>query len=264
MKKTLLFAIFLFSTLFSFAQDRLFLKSSKIPGTDTVIVFKPKQYDYVQKVPVVFLLHGWSANYKQWDKTMDAQKYADEYNVLIVCPDGFYDSWYLNSPLKPNSQYVDFFYETLLPKIKSDYRIDDKNLFITGLSMGGHGALNIFLEHPEVFRSAGSTSGGVYLEASGDRFGINKVVGSFQTALDTWKAYSIVTKIDKLKGIDKQIIFDCGTEDFFYEANNMLRAKCDSLKIKATYITQPGGHDPTYWKKSIKQQFEFFRELMLN
>ncbi|POY38546.1 esterase [Solitalea longa] len=264
MKRTILFAVLLISGFCCFAQDQLLLKSAKLPSIDTVLVFKPKQYDYVQKVPVVFLLHGWSANYNQWNRIMNAQKYADEYNVLIVCPDGLFDSWYLNSPIKPNSQYVDFFYETLLPKIKSGYRIDESNIFITGLSMGGHGALNIFLEHPEVFKSAGSTSGGVYLQASGDRFGINKVVGSYQTSLDTWNAYSIVNKIDKLKGSDKQIIFDCGTEDFFYEANNMLRAKCDSLKIKATYISQPGGHIPDYWKISIKQQFEFFKRLMEN
>lgn len=263
MKKVVLFVfLFLSVAFYSFAQDQLLLKSSKIPGTDTVLVFKPKHYDYAAKTPVIFLLHGWSGNYKQWNNIMDAQKYADDYNMLIVCPDGFYDCWYLNSPLKPSNQFVDYFYETLLPKIKSDYRVDNDNLFISGLSMGGFGAMNIFLEHPEVFKSAGSTSGGVYLPASGDKFGISKLLGGFQTSLTAWQEASITNKIQKLKGVDKHIYFDCGTEDFFYQANNQLRAKCDSLKIKATYVTQPGNHNREYWKKSIKQQFEFFKGMM--
>src|SRR2546428_7603188 len=184
------------------AQDQLILQSVKIPSEDTVWVFKPSDYSVAKTYPTIFLLHGWLGNYKQWNSIMDAQKYADEYGFIIVCPDGFYSSWYLNSPLKANYQYVDFFYETLLPEIKSKYKVNENNVFITGLSMGGHGALNIFLEHPELFKSAGSTSGGVLLTASGDKFGISQLLGDFATSKETWDKISIVNKIQKIAGTD--------------------------------------------------------------
>ncbi|WP_185955162.1 alpha/beta hydrolase [Solitalea koreensis] len=264
LKIRLLFIVFLILIAFneSKAQDQFVLKSAKVPGPDTVWVFKPAGYSAEKNYPTVFLLHGWSGNYKQWNSIMNAQQYADEYGFIIVCPDGFYDSWYLNSPLKPHFQFVDFFYETLFPEIKSRYRVNENNVFITGLSMGGHGALTIFLEHPEVFKSAGSTSGGVVLAASGDKFGISRLLGDFSTSKATWDQFSIVNKIQKIAGTDKQIIFDCGTEDFFYEANNQLRKKCDELKINATYISQPGSHNRQYWAKAIKQELEFFKGLV--
>ena len=67
----------------------------------------------------------------------------------------------------------------------------------------------------------------------------------------------------KLKGNKKPIIFDCGVDDIFIIANNQLKQKTDSLKLNATYISQPGAHNKAYWTKSIKQQFEFFEKQII-
>ncbi|RYD69856.1 MAG: esterase, partial [Sphingobacteriales bacterium] len=131
------------STLFfsSFAQKQVLFTSKNLPVADTVWVFTPKNITKKDKVPAVFLLHGFGGNYKQWNNIMDAQKYADEYGYILICPDGLIKSWYLNSPVKADWQYENFFFDELLPKIKKDYPVDTANIFITGLSMGGHGAL---------------------------------------------------------------------------------------------------------------------------
>ena len=40
-------------------------------------------------LPVVYLLHGYSGNYSNWImKVPELKKYADEYKLMIVCPDG--------------------------------------------------------------------------------------------------------------------------------------------------------------------------------
>jgi S-formylglutathione hydrolase FrmB len=46
-------------------------------------------------------------------------------------------------------------------KIDNTYRTinDRKGRFITGLSMGGHGAMYLSAKHPELFSAAGSMSG---------------------------------------------------------------------------------------------------------
>ncbi|MCZ4224152.1 alpha/beta hydrolase [Pedobacter rhodius] len=240
------------------AQKQIVFNSKNLPQADTTWVFMPKNLNKKDKVPTVILLHGWSGNYRQWNNIMDAQKYADDYGYILICPDGLFKSWYLNSPAKADWQYESFFFDELLPKIKKDYPVDTANLFITGLSMGGHGALWLFLKHPEAFRSAGSTSGGINLRDAIGKFGVPELLGNPDKDSGIWLKYSVIANIDKLAGLKKEIIFDCGADDFFYQSNNAMKKKCDSLKISATYISQPGSHNAAYWKKSIKKQFEFF------
>lgn len=244
-----------------FAQNQLVYKSKNLPRPDTTWVFVPKTFEKSQSLPVIFLLHGYSGNYKQWNGIMDAQKYADEYNMLIVCPDGMFSSWYLNSPVKPDWQYENFFFDELFPDIKKQYNFDEKKVFITGLSMGGHGALHLFIKRPDLFTAAGSTSGGVKLAESFGKFGLPDLLGNPPAEDQLWKTFSVLHNIEKLKGNNKPIYFDCGASDFFYVGNNELKQKCDDLKLNATYLSQPGAHNGQYWKKSIKQQFEFFKNL---
>ena len=258
MKHIFLF-VFLFTGIHVKSQDQLVYKSKNLPKPDTTWVFKPKNYNEVQKLPVIFLLHGYSGNYKQWNNIMDAQKYADEYGFIIVCPDGLFDSWYLNSPVKKDWQYESFFFDELYLDIKAKYKVDDNYIFISGLSMGGHGALHLFIKKPALFTSAGSTSGGVMLRDFSAKYGLSALLGNPKEDDKIWDEYSVVPNIYKLQSINKPFIFDCGSEDFFYAYNNDLKKKVDELRLKATYISQPGAHNRAYWTKSIKQQFEFFK-----
>jgi len=242
------------------AQDQLIYKSKNLPSADTTWVFKPKNYAQTDKLPLIFLLHGYSGNYKQWNNIMDAQKYADQYGFIIVCPDGLFSSWYLNSPVKKDWQFESFFFDELYPDIHKKYKVDPQNVFISGLSMGGHGALHLFIQKPELFSGAGSTSGGIKLSDGFGKFGLGDLLGNPPATDEAWKKYSVIENIGKLKGNTKPIIFDCGANDFFYQSNNELKQKCDSLKLNATYISQPGAHNKAYWAKSIRQQFEFFKD----
>jgi len=262
MKKIFFFSIVFIIVSQVFAQQQVLVKSDLIPGTDTVWVFTPKSYsknkvDY----PAVVMLHGWSGNYKQWNKLMGAQKYADTYQMIIICPDGFYDCWYLNSPLKKNSQFVTFFFDKLMPDLFSKYRIDTSKLFITGLSMGGHGALNLYFSKPEFFLSAGSTSGVVDMhDPLLKKFGVPALIGEYGN--ENWTTFSAYSHVANLKGKNKKMIVDCGTEDFLYKSNNAFAAQCKELGIDIVYITQPGKHEGKYWRQSIKAHFDFFKSLI--
>ena len=260
--RLLLIGFLLLSSITATAQDQLIYKSKNLAKPDTTWVFKPQNYQQKDKLPVLFLLHGYSANYKQWHNIMDAQKYANDYGFIIVCPDGLYSSWYINSPVKSDMQFESFFFDELFPDIKSKYKMDANNVFISGLSMGGHGALYLFIKHQELFKSAGSTSGGIKLSDGFGKYGLGDVLGYPPADSELWQKHSVTTVIDQLKGNKKPFIFDCGSDDFFYKANTELKQKCDELKLNATYISQPGAHNNAYWTKSIKQQFEFFKVLI--
>ncbi len=259
--KIFLMALMAYFPVTLFAQDLIVYNSTNLPKPDSTYVFMPQGKNKEDKLPLIFLLHGYSGNYKQWDSIMDAQRYANEYGFIVVCPDGLYNSWYINSPIKKDSQFEQFFINELWPDIMQKYTPDLNNIFITGLSMGGHGALSIFLNHHEKFKSAGSTSGAVDLTTLGSKYGIETLLGANASSA-LLSEYSVTQKMKKLSGSEKQIIFDCGTQDQFYKMNNDLKELCDYLNIKATYISQPGGHNRAYWTKSIRQQFNFFKTLI--
>jgi len=241
------------------AQELFICQSSNIPYPDTAQVYLPKSYTETQKYPAVFMLHGWAGNYKQWGKITDLQAYADQYEMVIICPNGFYDSWYLDSPLDAKMQFETFFFNTFAPKAIVKYKLDKSNLFITGLSMGGHGALYLFLKNPDFFRSAASTSGGLSFTAKTARFGVAKYLGKYNSG--TWEKYTVRGNLLNIKGKNKPFLFDCGTEDFFYKRNLEIYQLCQKHSISAEFIAQKGNHSRTYWKKSIGKHFEFFDKL---
>ncbi|TCC96120.1 alpha/beta hydrolase [Pedobacter hiemivivus] len=243
-------------------QDLMVLKSKNLKTDDSVLVYKPAVYDVKVKYPVVYLLHGHSSNFRAWPRLANLQGMADTYNFIVVCPDGLKKSWYINSPKADSLQYEDFFMKELMPKINSTYKTDKEKVFITGASMGGFGAMYLFLKHPDVFLSAGSTSGVLNLRYSGfKKTTIAYLLGPYSDDNKAFDEFSPVNRLESIKDLKKTLIFDCGTEDYLYIASNQFRKKCDELKIKATYITQPGGHTGTYWSKSIKAHFGFFAEL---
>lgn len=257
-----LWAVLVFICLNVSAQEQLVYQSKFLAKPDTVWVFKPKRMSNAEGLPMIFLLHGYSGSYKQWHSIMDAQKYADDYGFLIVCPDGLYQSWYFNSPVKKDSQFESFFFDELFPDMVKRFKPNQSKVMISGLSMGGHGALHLFIQKPELFLSAGSTSGGVQLTDAFGKYGLGDLLGDPPKDDELWKKYSVINNIQKLANVGKPFIFDCGASDFFYQSNNELKQKCDQLKLKATYISQPGTHNRAYWAKSIKQQFDYFNKLL--
>ena len=264
----IILSIILFQNFIIKAQDQIIIKSKYLSKADTIWVFTPK--NYIQQInknfPIIYLLHGWSGNYKQWNDIIDCQAYANNYQFIIVCPDGLYDSWYINSPVNKNNQYSDFFFKNLMPKILNTYRADKNNTFISGLSMGGHGALYLFEQKPNLFKSAGSTSGVLDLNCCKDKYEIKNTLGlKGKRKKDKLllNKYSVIGNISKILASEKQIIFSCGTEDPFYQVNNNFRKKCDELKIKAIYISAPGKHDYNFWNFSIKYHFDYFKQISL-
>lgn len=275
MKKALFILVsFLITNLPLQAQEQWILKSEYIAKPDTVLVFKPKAYSETEKFPLVYLLHGYSQNYKQWSQTTDLQKWADQYNFIIVTPDGF-TSYYLNSPIDKHSGYEDFFFKELVPKVHQSYHIDDKNIFISGLSMGGYGALRYLIMHPDYFNTAGSTSGAleidniIFEKASQLFWKTNRMADDMAKNIGNpktthWNDYSISTLLKQNPDFKKPFIFDCGTEDIFYPVAEKLNILTDSLNIPATFIMQPGNHNTAYWNKSIEHHFVYFTQHLKN
>ena len=265
-KQVCLFIFSFFFYLISSAAvvDTVNIYSNAMQKNIKCVVIKPAGKKNKTKAwPVVYLLHGYSGNYSNWIMKVPALKqYADEYNVMIVCPDGDYSSWYFDSPLDSSMRYETYITKEVPEYIDAHYPTikDRKARAITGLSMGGHGGLFLGFRHAAFFGACGSMSGGVDLNSSRSKFDIIKRIGDTISHADNWKQYSVVNVIEKYPKDSLAIIIDCGTEDFFYTINHQLHEKMLRLKIPHDYIERPGEHNWNYWSNAVKYQLLFFSD----
>ena len=266
MKKALLpVLIFLFIQKgFAATVDTVSIYSAAMKKSFSCVVIKPSGYKKEKKgFPVVYLLHGYSGTYNNWINRVPALKeYADNYALLIVCPDGGYSSWYFDSPVDSSMRYETYIGKEVPDFIDKHFKTikDRKARAITGLSMGGHGGLFLGFRHSGIFGACGSMSGGVDLYSSRDKFDIIKRIGDTVQFAGNWKNYSVINVIETNPSDSLAIIIDCGTEDFFYSINKVLHEKMLKLKIAHDYIERPGKHDWNYWRNAVSYQLLYFKE----
>lgn len=260
--KRLIIIAALISPLQSYAAriDTLTVKSEKMNKGIEVIVIVPDKAINNQACPTLYLLHGYGGNARTWINIKpELPDMADKDGIIVVCPDGK-NSWYWDSPNNPDSQFETFVSKELVEYIDTNYStIKNRNgRAITGLSMGGHGGLWLSIRHKDIFGAGGATSGGVDIRPFPNNWEMKKQLGERDENKELWDKHTVINQLDKINNGDLAIIFDCGTNDFFFEVNNNLHAELLKRGISHDYITRPGIHDGKYWNNSIEYQWLYF------
>ena len=227
---------------------------------NTVVV--PDQYfdpEYQEEqFPVLYLLHGYDGDYRNWADKTSLEAVASSYSMIIVCPDG-QDSWYVDSPIDPKMQFETYVYKELVTYIDDHFRTipDPKFRAITGLSMGGHGALTLAFKHPDVFGSCGSMSGCVDITQCADKWKIAQRLGDYAQNKAAWESRSALLMVPNLKpGLN--IIIDDGTGDVFYKMNLQMHEALLQKNIPHDFTIRPGAHTWDYWVNSLDYHALFF------
>lgn len=265
------YILFLFSFAFVFLKaatvDTILIYSNSMRKNVKCVVIKPNAYlKSNNHFPVVYMLHGYSGNYADWvSNAPDLLKSVDENKCLVVCPDGFFSSWYFDSPVDTTMKYETNVAIEIPSYIDAHYKtIADRTArAITGLSMGGHGALYLAIRHENIFGAAGSMSGGVDIRPFPGAWDIKKVLGDFATHPDNWNYNTVINMVDTLHDGALTITFDCGVNDFFIQVNRNLHQKLLDKKIDHDYTERPGKHNWEYWNNAAKYQLLFFREYFI-
>ncbi|TDE14593.1 alpha/beta hydrolase [Dyadobacter psychrotolerans] len=262
MKKSLLSAFLFFVTLSLQAAivDTVETYSASMKMKIKAVVIRPDNYESQSPMPVVYLLHGYSDSYNGWIKKANGfQKAADLYNMIIVCPDGGFSSWYWDSPVDDNFKYETYVSSELVSFVDSKYKTikDRKGRAITGLSMGGHGALYLAFKHQDVFGAAGSMSGGVDIRPFPNNWNMAKRLGKYSEEPDRWEKNTVINLLHLLTPNSISLIIDCGTEDFFFKVNENLHQELLYRNIPHDYLTRPGGHNWPYWTNAVQFQLLF-------
>lgn len=154
-------------------KSRLVTNQLKISSGQTRkhITYLPQNYDPKIQYPLLVLLHGSPGKETDWIEagkaveTLDRMIRAKEIKPLVVVfPDG-------NGGMDRDTQYIDstdgkeqnmtYIVKDLIIATEQNYSIKPgaKNRAIGGLSSGGYGAMNIGLQHQDIFGAILSFSG---------------------------------------------------------------------------------------------------------
>jgi len=237
------------------------------------------------RYPVLYALHGMGASYKVFSDMSPLRKFMVDHPMILVGFDADRASCYVDSPVKPDSQFTTFFFDELLPYVAAHYRTNGAH-GVTGFSMGGYGALHYLLTKPEAFASASSLSGAFYLFRAqpGRPPRHAELLGDTDKNAEAYARCDIPGRLEKFvaDGVKlPPILLACGTEDgliaqnrtfvkLLIEQNHEIintrikpqlegiadplerRSKFEKLKaemiINFAYLETPGGHDWPYWK----------------
>jgi predicted peptidase len=141
-------------------------------------ILLPKKYDENKKYPLLVFLHG--AGERGSDNNLQlthgsnqflSETFRQNYPSIIIfpqCPKNGYwasatpinDPLKFSYPKKPIDNPILDLVEGILKKIRKEYSIDKKRIYVGGLSMGGMGTYEIVYRNPRLFAAAFAICGG--------------------------------------------------------------------------------------------------------
>jgi S-formylglutathione hydrolase FrmB len=264
LKKLLYSSIFLMTqNAHASTLDTLEIYSVSMQKTIPCLVVLPSDYSVRQpKYPVLYLLHGWSGNFSGWiSEAPQIRELVDKYQMIVVCPDGGYDSWYLDSPTDASVRYETHISEEVRSFIEFYYHVknDRTGRAIAGISMGGHGAMLMALRHPDLYGAVGSMCGAMDLRPfRKNDWDLKRILGNPLSKWENWEANTVMNMLDSAKTADLKITIDCGLGDFFLPVNRALHLKMLEAEISHNYKERAGEHNAAYWSIAVNEQIEFF------
>jgi S-formylglutathione hydrolase FrmB len=285
MRRLLLLLPFFFAAS-ALAQSRIdcnALKSHVLGEPVHYCVLLPPGYDStpVKHYPVLYFLHGLGENEQTlfktggWNLIEDLRQQHEIGDFLIVTPEAK-ASFYVNSA-DGKVRYSDFFLQEFIPYIEGKYRIphDRKARAITGISMGGYGAIRFAFAHPETFSAVSAQSAALMTESPQEldaalRSGtpLGKLLGSvFGNPINVshWKENDpfLLAKQNKARIGALAIYFNCGRDDEYdFEVGaSALDRQLQEEHIKHEFHLYPGNHSASYFGAHIGEVMQFHSKM---
>ena len=232
--------------------------------------------DKARRFPILYELHGLGDNEQflvhsgLWNLVEDLWETGKLKEFLIATPAGG-ASFYINSK-DGRIRYEDFLLREFFPFLENRYRVAPgrANRAISGVSMGGYGALHLAFRHPQLFGAASAHSAALIerlpaFASAPDSPRARVLGGVFGSPPDTafWDAHSplVLARSANLSGL--KIYFDCGSQDDFgFEAGAAALDKVlTARKIPHEFHIYPGRHDPGYFAAHIPASLAFHSSL---
>lgn len=261
--------------------QRRFKHSSASTSCEMVFsLFVPGSASSSSPAPVVVFLSGLTCTDQNFVTKAGAQRYAAELGLAIACPDtsprgdevpndDAYDlgqgaSFYLDASEAPYSthfrmeQYVTT--EFVQAVAAASDAVDTSRMSVYGHSMGGHGALTLFLRHPHLFRSVSAFAPICNPVACpwGQKAFAAYLGGSADSHDGSWAGHDACELVGKYDGPPATVLIHQGADDEFLAKGQLLptnlieAAKGTAVSIE--YHEEPGYDHSYFFVASFQQE----------
>ncbi|MCB0708851.1 MAG: hypothetical protein KDC15_05620 [Chitinophagaceae bacterium] len=237
------------------------VKSKNLNGRGDIVISKPAGSK--QDIPVIIFLHGVYGSAWSWPlcsgvhmqvKKMQQKKVLPPF-LLVFPSDGL---WGDGSGYVPHDGY-DF--EKWIAEDVPEIIMQNVNgvtkkskFFITGLSMGGFGAMKIGAKYNRLFTAFSGHSSITNLQQMKlfTEEGLQHYLQENEIDNDVFK--TILANKNKIRPFR----FDCGMSDLLYNDNLQLGQQLIAADIPHIFEDFKGGHEWAYWEKHIMRSIRFF------
>jgi S-formylglutathione hydrolase FrmB len=235
----------------------------------------PSYAETTRAYPVLFYLHGANENEKRWstrgltDIALDRLVRNGNIGEFIVAIPFGANSFYTNSVT--GERWEDMVIDEFIPMIETENRAvgTRSGRAISGISMGGYGALKLAMKHPGLFTAVSAHS--AMLLDGFDDVSVNPRAAQLYTLLfdsifgisdsmDYWNQNNplrIARESNDLGSLG--IYFDCGTEDEygFFAGAQRLHDILEERDIPHKFHLYPGTHGWDYARQHTEASLQF-------
>src|SRR6266496_325341 len=219
-----------------------------------------------RKLCAVYVLHGGGGGFRDWTNFSDVARVAEQ-DVILVMPEGN-SSYYMNSAERPQDRYEDYIANDLISDVETQFPVmaGRANRAVIGISMGGFGAINLSLKHPDLFAFAGALSPAIDVPSrpfSIKRIGQwrehSSIFGSWGS--ETRRAndpYLVVRTIDPVRM--PYLYLSCGEQEGLLPANRKFAKLLAEHHFRFEFHTGRGAHDWNQWNPRLPDVFRSLSE----
>ncbi|GAC96021.1 alpha/beta hydrolase [Pseudozyma hubeiensis SY62] len=242
--------------------------SSSLGSLETSInVFLPSSATSTSPKPVLYFLSGLTCTEDNAAQKGGFFSAAEAEGIALVFPDtsprgagiegedesydfGTGAGFYLNATKSPWDKHYKMyeFITSELPSKLSDLPIDTKKASIFGHSMGGHGALTLYLKNRDLYRSASAFS--PICNPTACPWGEKAFNGYLKGGVEEGKQYDATLLLKEAKDGVK-ILVDSGTADDFYKQGQLLPENFEKVAkdkgFKDVQVRLQDGYDHSYY-----------------
>ena len=239
------------------------VKTPNLKGRGDICVFVPENCENKTGLPIITLMHGVYGSAWIWAHKagvhFTAQRLIDEGKlqpiILAMPSDGL---WGDGSAYLPHNElnFENWIVKDVPDAVKESIPQANKNSkqCISGLSMGGYGALRLGLKYYNQYTAVSGHSSITAIDQM--PLFVEEDVKVYQQKTVAENAV-IQIAIDNKENLPP-FRFDCGKEDLLIEYNRKLHKELVEANIDHVYEEFEGEHEWSYWKKHIEDTLLFF------
>jgi len=239
---------------------------SDLPGGGEVRVLLPPGYPDGAPYPVLYFLHDYfGTRGVLWRKGVaneleERMRDGRLQPLVVVCPEG--DHGYWSDAHGGGASYETFVTGPLIDWVEARFRVrrDRAGRAVSGISMGGLGAVKAALRRPDLYSSASSLSGALIPLDRESVLGYSwiarrqlfRVFGA-DPVDNSLLENDPVNLLRSAQVRDLELLLRAGDEHEYRldEAARKFVELARTRGIEAEFVVEPGKHDWSYWRRSL-------------